>query len=105
MNPLLLSLVTGLSGIAAVPPPEQPLADYFGFEGLEIVTIDEGAGPLRVADINGDKLLDLIVVNNHSSRIELHLQKPGATPDDERPVTRANQIPEHWRYRKVLVPV
>ncbi len=94
--------------LVAGPPPEgeDSLAGYFGFEGLEIVTIDRGAGPLTVADINGDGLGDLIVVNNHASRIELHYQKPGATPDDA--VTsgsRVNDLPEHWRFRREFFSV
>ena len=93
----------------AVPPTSNqdgPLAGYFGFEGLEIVKIDEDAGPLTIADIDGDGLQDLIVVNNHASRIELHYQKVGATPDDEVvTVRRANELPEHWRFRRELVSV
>jgi hypothetical protein len=98
-----LAICVALWGAAS--PPEPPLADYFGFSGLEIVKIDPGAGPLSVADVDGDGRLDLIVVNNRASRIELHLQREGAAPGDERPVTRPNEIPEHWRYRRVLVPV
>src|SRR5262245_2997268 len=105
MNGPLIGLGVALWGLAGPPPQEQPLADYFGFDGLEIVKIDDDAGPFTVADINGDGLQDLVVVNNRDSRIEVHIQKAGASPEDPRPVTRPNQLPEHWRYRRIPVPV
>ncbi len=105
MGPPLLAFGISFCGLLGLPQEEPALADYFGFSGLEIVKIDAGAGPLSVADVDGDGLLDLIVVNNRASRIEIHHQKAGARPDDERPVTRPNQIPDHWRFRRTLVPV
>ena len=59
-----------------------PLAEYFGFDGLDILPLGGKAGPALIADFDGDNLLDLVVVNNRSSRIELFRQKPGASPDD-----------------------
>ncbi len=106
MNLTLISLLA-----AAVPatgdPAQQPsLADYFGFGELEIVKIDPDAGPMTVADIDGDGLEDLVVINNHSSRIELHVQKPGASPDDfAATVSRPNEQPPHWRFDRRYVPV
>lgn len=85
---------------------EPPLADFFGFDGLEIVKIDKGAGPVSVADMNGDGLNDLIAVNNFASRIEIHYQKKNASPEDEiTQPTRANELPEHWRFRREFVSV
>jgi hypothetical protein len=105
---------TGLAilgiGIDAASNPaaadEPALADFFGFSGLEVVKIDKGAGPVTVADVNGDELNDLIVVNNFASRIEVHYQKKNASPEDEiTQPTRANQLPEHWRFRRELISV
>lgn len=82
------------------------LADYFGFRDLEVIKIGRSAGPLGYGDVNSDGLIDLIVVNNHASRIEVHFQKAGAAPeDDRRPPTDVNEFPEHWRYRRQNVPV
>jgi hypothetical protein len=82
------------------------LAEFFGFDGLEIVKIDREAGPIIVADMNGDGLKDLVAANNRASRIEIHYQKKDAKPDDEvRAPTRVNEFPEHWRFRREFVSV
>jgi hypothetical protein len=82
------------------------LAEFFGFEGLEVVKIDKGAGPILAADINRDGLTDLVAVNNFKSRIEIHYQKKGAKPSDEVPTNlRVNEHPEHWRFRRETISV
>jgi hypothetical protein len=99
-------LAAALAPLASAPGQDAPLSGYFGFEALEIIKIDPDAGPLTVADMNGDGLLDLVVVNNHASRIELHEQRPGATPADAEPVLqRVNEQPEHWRFRRTMLSV
>ena len=78
------SYLAALAFIGPAPPgglaQDADLAGYFGFEALEIIKIGAQAGPLATADMNGDGMIDLIAVNNHQSRIELHLQIPGARP-------------------------
>ena len=81
------------------------LADYFGFTGLEVIRIGDGAGPLMVADMDDDGLGDLVVANDRESRIEIHRQRPGATPEDARPPTGVNELPEHWRFERRSIPV
>ena len=99
-------VVLGLTAAHAAAGQDSPLAAYFGFDPLEIVKIDRGAGPMSVADVNGDGHQDLLVVNNHASRIEVHLQKPGATAADfEAVVSRVNDEPEHWRFNRTLISV
>ena len=84
MPPLVTCCVAiALSAMATAPEPDAPLAEYFGFGEIEIVRIDRGAGPMTVADVDGDGFGDLVVVNNYASRIEVHYQRPGASPDDE----------------------
>ena len=50
-----------------------PAADtnHFGFTGPEIFPIDEDIGLLRSADLTGDGLNDLILVNNARSKINI----------------------------------
>ena len=110
MAPLLtcsgLALTTVLATGLTAPDENTRLADYFGFGELEIVRVDRGAGPMSVADIDGDGFLDLIVVNNHASRIEVHYQRPDASPANQvTTISRANELPQHWRFRRELLSV
>jgi hypothetical protein len=101
-----VSIMAGLIGAPGAFAQDPGLADFFGFDGLEVVKIDDDAGPIVIADINGDGLQDLVAVNNRASRIEMHYQKKDAKPDDEvRAPTRVNEFPEHWRFRREFVSV
>lgn len=51
----------------------------FGFSGPEIFPINAQIGQLRSADLDGDGLNDLIVVNNARSRINLLYNQTGKT--------------------------
>ncbi|MCD6364458.1 MAG: VCBS repeat-containing protein, partial [Planctomycetes bacterium] len=68
---------------AAAPQaaPPSSLARYYGFESMEIIKLHWGIGVPIAADINHDGLTDLILINNHKSRIELLLQKKGFDPE------------------------
>lgn len=95
--------------IAAAQTPAQTgdqLSEHFGFDGLDAIKIDEGAGALNYADFDSDGKIDLIAINNRNSRIDVLYQKVGAKPTDEPPPTSSvNEIPQHWRFRRVEVPV
>ena len=97
---ILLTVVV-ITGAGDAPP----LGDYFGFSTIDSIKIGDQAGPMYQGDVNGDGLIDLLIINNHKSRIDLLLQKQNASPDDEIEVTRANEIPEHWRFDKQRVMV
>lgn len=101
---VFLLLIGAFGGVGLAQDGE--LAGYFGFEDLEVVRIGRLAGPIACADMNGDGLTDLIAVNNYASRIELHYQRPDASPDDPVPVPRrVNELPEHWRFRRQPISV
>ena len=51
----------------------------FGFGGPEIFPIDYQISQLRAADINGDGLMDLVVVNNARSKITFLINQTGRT--------------------------
>lgn len=84
---------------------EATTARHFGFEGVDVVPIGPGAGPLLAEDMDGDGLIDLVIANNHKSRIEIQRQRAGASPEDEATHTRVNELPEHWRYERIEIPM
>jgi hypothetical protein len=70
-----------LAGLFLVPAlaSAQTNVERFGFGGPEIFPIDYRIDQLRCADIDGDGLNDLLVVNNGRSRIEILYNQTGKT--------------------------
>jgi hypothetical protein len=74
----------------------------FGFKGPETFPIDQFVGDLRVADIDGDGLNDIIVVNNARSKINILYNQTGKTNVTElkKVGTRElNELPPDSRFR------
>jgi FG-GAP-like repeat len=81
----------------------------FGFTGREIYPIDDGISLLHSADLDGDGLNDLIVVNNLRSKINLLYNRTGKTNlvDDTKPPVKLeiNELPPDARFRIDSIPV
>ena len=75
----------------------------FGFTGPEIFPIENQITQLHVADLDGDGLNDLIVVNNARSRINLLYNQTGKTnlPPKLKPIgsRELNDLPPDSRFR------
>ncbi len=75
----------------------------FWFGGPEIFPIDDGISLLHAADLNGDGLKDLIVVNNARSKIDLLYNQTGSTNrTPAKPVlgeNDVNELPPDARFR------
>jgi hypothetical protein len=82
---------------------EPPLASYFGFQPLEIYKLDFRTAGLQARDLDGDRIDDLVVVNNSRSRIDLLLSTKGPSDSQER--AGANQVRSDQRMRLRTVPV
>jgi hypothetical protein len=81
---------------------ESPRTNTFGFTGPEIYPIDNGISLLHAADIDGDGLMDLIVVNNMRSKISILYNQTGKTnpaPVEEGIKKEINQLPPDARFR------
>lgn len=105
----LATALTLLSGSAASGAPAAAsgsLARYFGFDEPRTIVIDDGCGPALAADFDGDGRMDLAVVNNAKSRIEIHRQRDAARTDDqmEREL-KVNELPPSRWYDKTEVSV
>lgn len=102
----LASILSSSLVIAVAHAQDTEPAGHFGFDGLEVVKIDPNAGPIASGDFDGDGTIDLLVANNFKSRLELHVQKANASPDDPIESTGSvNEVPVHWRFKRIEIPV
>ncbi|MBM3835282.1 MAG: VCBS repeat-containing protein [Verrucomicrobia bacterium] len=81
----------------------EPATNRFGFAGKEIFPIDHMVGHLRAADLDGDGLQDLLVVNNARSKINLLYNQTGQTNQPAKPKKSVrkeiNELPPDARFR------
>ncbi|MGD1086682.1 MAG: VCBS repeat-containing protein, partial [Verrucomicrobiota bacterium] len=81
---------------------QTPETNRFGFSGKEIYPINESISLLHAADMDGDGLTDLIVVNNARSKINILYNQTGKTnvpPAEEGIKKEINQLPPDARFR------
>ena len=75
----------------------------FGFSGPEVFPIDYGIGLLHIADLDGDGLNDLVVVNNNRSKLTLLYNRTGKTNAPTTPTKIGgkdiNELPADARFR------
>ncbi len=98
-----LRLLTWAAALGASASLLADATNRFGFSGPEVFPLDYGIGLLHVADLDGDGLNDLIVVNNNRSKLTLLYNRTGKT---NAPVTPAkigrkdiNELPSDARFR------
>src|SRR5437667_7935686 len=79
---------------------EEPATNRFGFTGREIFPIDNGIAQLKAVDLNGDGKMDLVVVNNARSKINLLINRTGETnrPTSRPPKRELNDLPADSRF-------
>jgi FG-GAP-like repeat len=88
-------------GVVVVAMAAGAMADdgAIGFSGTEFHKVGWGTYGLRIADVNGDGLNDILLVNNAKARVECLIQRkdPSKTPDlkDLEP----NEIPDDKRFK------
>lgn len=86
---------------------KQALPRFFGFEKPEIFKVGDGIEQLRSADLNGDGLLDLLMVNNRRSRIEVFYRRAVAE-EAAKPAGKEEEVNEllvsgHYRQESISV--
>lgn len=99
------SLGAALVALVILPIPARAatVSKTFGFTGPETFPIDYQISQIHAADINGDGLMDLVVVNNARSKITLLINQTGRT-NLARTVTQGvkrelNELPPDARFR------
>ena len=78
----------------------------YNFTGPEIYPIDDGIALLHAADLDGDGLNDLIVVNNLRTKINLLYNQTGRTNQTAKPDRKLeiNELPPGARFRIDSIP-
>src|SRR4051812_26157916 len=87
------AVLAGPEGPSRAAADEPRLAEYFGFQPLEIYKLDPRINNLLVRDLDGDKVADVAVVNNGRSRIDLLLSAKGGDAAGAAEKSEANQVP------------
>ncbi len=97
------TVVLAAGTLAAIPQAQAADAtNRFGFTGPEIFPIDNQISLMRSADLNGDGLNDLIVVNNSRSKINLLYNQTGSTNKakaGDGTKKELNELPPDARFR------
>ncbi len=103
----VLTLGWATAGWAQVTAEQkQTLANYFGFGEMEIYKLDNNISNLQTADMNGDGLTDLIVVNNYKSKIDVLLQrKEKPTEAAVKTSSNVNELENDWRLDRRSIPI
>jgi hypothetical protein len=80
--------------------------NLFGFSGKEVYPIDQGIGSMHVADIDGDGLNDIVVVNNLRAKINILYNLTGKTnlPAVTAHKLEVNELPPDSRFRIDSIP-
>ncbi len=102
------TILAALVSFAVSASARSSTTNRFGFAGPEEFPIDNQIAQLHVADLDGDGLNDLIVVNNSRSKINLLYNQTGKTnlthkakPWGKREI---NELPPDARFRIESIP-
>lgn len=90
-----------LTGVAATADFDENTLTDFGFTGPEIYPVENGIAILRSADVDGDGLRDLLVVNNGRAKINVLYNRTGKTNTVETVKIKRelNELPPDARFK------
>src|ERR1039457_3244071 len=91
----------------AVAARGEPATNSYNFTGPEIYPIDAGISLLHAADLDGNGLNDLIVVNNLRTKFNLLYNQTGKTNQPAKPERKLeiNELPPDARFRIDSIPM
>jgi hypothetical protein len=89
---------TDSSAVVAQEPANE-LAEFYGFRSLEIFKLATRSGNMVSGDLNHDGLMDLAIVDNSNSRIDMLLQRKKTPDQKEKSTTKdVNSFKGDWRF-------
>ena len=97
----------GLLASTWSPAQGELATNRFGFTGPEIFPIENGIGMMQAADLDGDGLKDLVLVNNTRSKLSLLYNQTGKTNVASRKLLtkrEVNDLPPDARFRIDSIP-
>lgn len=97
----------GIFAVALGSTQGELTTNRFGFTGPEIFPIENGIGMMQAADLDGDGLKDLVVVNNARSKLTLLYNQTGKTNIANRKIVTkrdVNDLPPDARFRIDSIP-
>ena len=95
------------AGVLSHVSPAAAAVNPFGFSGPEVFPVEQQISLLHVADLDGDGLNDIAVVNNLHSKINLLYNRTGKTNVVEATATgkpELNELPPDSRFRIDSLP-
>lgn len=103
----------GLVAVVSVPvtafaadDDDGRLAPYYGFLPVEVFKLASRSAHLTPGDFNHDGLMDVAVVDNSHSRVDLMLQQKSASARTKgRPSSDVNETLAPWRFEHEKLPV
>lgn len=96
------------TGVHAADPPSAPseLAPYYGFGRLELYKLQQRSANLLAADLTADGRIDLVLVDNSNSRLDLLVQRdPNAAATPTSASRRVNDVEDDKRFERRKIPV
>ena len=98
--------VFGFAAFSFSTLPAATGTNLFGFSGKEVFPVDQAITQLHVADMDGDGLNDIIVVNNLRAKISLLYNLTGKTNAVAAPTRKLelNELPPDSRFRIDSIP-
>lgn len=99
-----------LLGTAVAPAQElttSRLAEYYGFEPVEVIKLSDRSSNLLSGDFNHDGQTDLVLIDNSHHRLDLLIQRAEPPADAPRveDLRDVNRIENPWRFDHQKVPV
>ena len=104
---LLVAMISLTAEVGYGQEEESTLAQYYGFKPVEVFKLAERSANLLNGDLNHDGLMDLILVDNSHSRLDVLLQRKDRGASKEAPAGRTdvNVIDNDWRFDHKKIPV